>query len=106
MIHHFPINVSIAISLVTSQLNVEMCQTTLLIGVLNVILVEDFGILLTSVDREEINGVTSLNKEILCVLIATNMVTLQDSIETRIWIEEVWYTKAEICRKMIKEKGK
>lgn len=73
---------------------------------LNVILVEDLGILLTSADQEEINGMTSMDKEMLCVTIATNTVTLKNSIQTEIWTEEVQHTKEKTPRKMVKEKGK
>lgn len=62
--------------------------------------------LLTSVDQGEINGMNGLEKEIRCVTIAIDLVTLQDSIGIGTWIEEVWYIKKEIHRKMTKEKEK
>lgn len=49
---------------------------------------------------------SGLDKEIWCVIVATDLVTLQDSIGTGTWIEEVWYIKNEIHRKMTKEKEK
>jgi hypothetical protein len=53
------------------------------IRMLSVIPVEDLGIMLIGVKKEEINGTIGLEKGMLCVKIATNMIILQDSGEVR-----------------------
>lgn len=71
---------------------------------LNATSMEDLEMLLINAYQGEINGMNGIDKEIQCVTTTIDLVTLQDSIGTKTWIEEVYYIKEEIHRKMTKEK--
>lgn len=58
-------------------------------GMLYVMDVVDLVTLLINIDQEEMKGITGLDREMLCAMIATNPITLQDFVDERMWTGRV-----------------